>query len=96
VFWKRATGNGALLAALASFGASLAMKLWMPGIPFMDRVLYVFIACCAVIAVLGFIEKKPQPGAVELADIEFRTSTGYWIGSAMIVSILILLYTIYW
>ena len=96
VFWKGATGNGALVAALASFGVSLGMKLWMPGVPFMDRVGYVFIACCAVIVLFGLLDRKPQPGAVDLQDIEFRTSTGYWIGSAMVVAILVLLYTIYW
>jgi len=96
VFWKRATGTGALYAALASFGASIAMKLWMPGIPFMDRVLYVFIACCAVIVLFGLSERKPQDGAVDLANVDFRTSTGYWIGSGVVVAILTLLYTIYW
>ncbi|MDH4125206.1 MAG: sodium/sugar symporter [Gammaproteobacteria bacterium] len=96
VFWKRATGNGALVAALASFLLSLGMKFLLPGIPFMDRVLYVFLACCAVIVVLGLIEKRPQPGAVDLKQVEFRTSTGYWIGSSVVVAILVLLYGIYW
>ncbi len=96
IFWKRATGNGALLAALASFLMSLAMKFVMPDVPFMDRVLYVFLSCCAVIVLFGLFEEKSQPGAIELHDIDFRTSTGYWIGSAVVIAILVLLYSVFW
>ena len=96
VFWKGATANGALLAALASFLLSLLGKLLLPAIPFMDRVLYVFIACCLLIVLTAMLERKPQPNAVDLSDVSFRTSTGYWIGSSVVVAGLIALYWSFW
>ncbi len=96
VFWKGATANGALVAAVASFLLSLAAKLVLPELPFMDRVGYVFLACCASMALIAMIERKPQPNAVELGDVDFSTSTGYWIGSAVVVAILVVLYGAYW
>ena len=96
VFWKGATANGALLAALSSFGLSLAGKFLVPSMPFMDRVLYVFVACCALIVVTALLERKPQPNAVDLNDISFSTSTGYWIGSSIVVAGLVALYGAFW
>ena len=96
VFWKRATANGALWAALASFGLSIAGKLLLPGMPFMDRVGYVFLACCAIMVFDAMIEKKPQPNAVELKDISFGTSAGYWIGSGVVAAGLVALYAAFW
>ncbi len=97
VCWKGATGNGALLAALGSFVFSILMKLFMPEVPFMDRVLYVFFACCFIIVALGMLEKdRVQEGAIELREVDFTTTTGYLIGSSVVVAILILLYTVFW
>jgi SSS family solute:Na+ symporter len=96
VFWSKATANGALLAALASFGLSIAGKLLLPSIPFMDRVGYVFLACCAIMIIDAMIERKPQPNAVELSDVEFGTSAVYWIGSGVVVAGLIALYGTFW
>lgn len=96
VFWKRATGAGALCAALGSFGLSVAGKLFLSGIPFMDRVLYVFFACCAVIVLVSLLRPKPQPGAVDLADVSFRTSRAYWLGSGAVAALLIAVYAAFW
>ena len=96
VFWKGATANGALLAALASFGLSIAGKLLLPSIPFMDRVLYVFFACCLLMALLAVIERKPQPQAIRIGDVDFSTSSGYWIGSSVVVAALVALYWAFW
>jgi len=96
VFWKKATANGALLAALASFVLSLTGKLLLPAVPFMDRVLYVFIACCLLIVLTALMERKPQSNAIDLADVSFSTSTGYWIGSSVVVGGLVALYWAFW
>jgi SSS family solute:Na+ symporter len=96
IFWNRATANGALLAALASFGLSLAAKLLIPAVPFMDRVFYVFIACCLIMALAALFEKQPNAKAIPLDEVDFSTSTAYWAGSVVIIAALIALYTAFW
>lgn len=96
VFWKGATGNGALLAAIGSFVFSVIGKFYFAGIPFMDRVLYVFLACCAVILITSLIEKKGANMLIDLKGINFKTSTSYNIGTAIVVAALIGLYGYFW
>ena len=52
-FYKRATANGALAAALGSFVFSFGLKFFFPGLPWMDRMGLVFLMCCALIVLLG-------------------------------------------
>ena len=96
VLWKGANANGALLAAIGSFAFSLIMKLVIPDVPFMDRVLYVFLLCCALMFVIGMLGRQRPAATIDLGDVDFSTSTGYAIGSIVVVAILILLYSVFW
>lgn len=96
MFWKKATANGALLAAIGSAVFSLLAYQFLPDLPFMDRVGYVFLLCCAVIIVTGLAEKKEQKNAVDLDDVSFKTSTSFNLWSAVITAILIALYAVFW
>jgi SSS family solute:Na+ symporter len=97
VFWNRATANGALLAALGSFGLSLAAKFLIPEVPFMDRVLFVFFACCIIMALAALLERRSQAGkAIVLDQVNFATSGAYWAGSAIVVAALAALYAVFW
>jgi solute:Na+ symporter, SSS family len=96
LFWKGATANGALLAAIATFVLSWLGYTYLPDMPFMDRVLYVFLACCAIMVMAGLLERKPQEKAIALGDISFRTSLGYNGGAAVVLAMLAALYTVFW
>lgn len=58
-FYKRATANGALAAALGSFVFSFGLKFLFPGLPWMDRMGLVFLMCCALIVLLGKRTSRP-------------------------------------
>ena len=96
MFWRKATANGALLAAVGSALFSFLARAYLPEVPFMDRVGYVFLICCAIMVAFALIERKPQPGAVDLDGISFKTGTRYNIWSLVIVVILIGLYATWW
>jgi SSS family solute:Na+ symporter len=96
VFWKGATASGALLAAIATFALSWAGKIYLPEMPFMDRVLYVFLACCGIMLIAGLLERKPQPKAIALGDISFRTGLDYNVGAAVVLAMLAAVYTVFW
>ena len=52
-FYRRATANGALSAALGSFVFSTLLKVLCPALPWMDRMGIVFLLCCGLIILLG-------------------------------------------
>jgi SSS family solute:Na+ symporter len=64
--------------------------------PFMDRVLYVFLACCGIMLLAGLLERKPQAKAIALGDISFRTGLGYNAGAAVVLAMLAAVYTVFW
>ena len=94
-FYKRATANGALAAALGSFVFSFGLKFLFPGLPWMDRMGLVFLMCCALIVLLG---KKGQPAnAYTRHDPAlFRTGRMFNVMSVVILAILIGFYYFWW
>jgi SSS family solute:Na+ symporter len=96
-FWKRTTANGALGMALGSAAFSIGMKLWMPAVPFMDRVGYVFLLCLAIGAIISMIQgKEDHPDAIDYADVDIATSGGFNMGAVVIVLMLAALYATWW
>ena len=96
IFWKRANANGALLAALGSFLLSLLMKLVFPEVPFMDRVLYVFFACCALMVAAGLLDRRRPESLIDTSSVDFSTSSAYAVGSFVIIAALTALYFAFW
>ena len=94
-FYKRATANGALAAALGSFVFSFGLKFLFPGLPWMDRMGLVFLMCCALIVLLG---KKDQPAnAYTRHDPAlFHTGRMFNVMSVVILAILIGFYYFWW
>jgi len=91
-FYKKATANGALAAALGTFVFSALFKFLLPEVPFLDRMGYVFL-----ISLFAKIENKPEsPRVIQLDKTMFTTSKGFKWGAAIIVIILIVLYALWW
>ncbi len=96
-FWKRATSNGALLAALGTFVFSAAFRYFMPELPFMDRMGLVFIICVLIMVISAMVEKKPVSEKFTVIDkAQFSTSTGFKIASLIIVIVLSVIYIMWW
>lgn len=96
-FWKKATANGALLAAIGTFAFSALLKVVVPELPFMDRMMIVFLICLLIMVVSAFVEKKPESDkSIVLEKGMFRTCLGFKIASAVIIATLIVIYTIWW
>jgi SSS family solute:Na+ symporter len=96
-FYKKATANGALGAAIGTFVFSLLFKLLLPSLPFMDRMGIVFLICLAIIWIFAVVEgNKQHPKAIAISKGLFSTGKGFKIGSVLIIIILIILYTIWW
>ena len=99
MFWKRTTAKGALTAALGSAVLSLAFKLGLPTLPFMDRVGLVFIACLVLAAVVSHFDKSSadaQNQSVDIATVEFATSRSYNVSAMAVILIVGAFYVCWW
>lgn len=96
-FWKKATANGALLAALGTFIFSVIFKFATPDLPFIDRMGIVFLLCVLVMVVTAYLEgNKPSAKAIVINREMFKTTTKFKISATIIVLILAVIYTIWW
>jgi SSS family solute:Na+ symporter len=96
MFWKRATGAAALLAALATLPLGLGFNEWMPGIPFLHRMGYVFLILVGLMVVVSLAKPEKEVRSVEVDAGMFRISGGFAVGTLLVVGILTALYTVFW
>jgi SSS family solute:Na+ symporter len=97
IFWKKTTANGAIAAAIGSAIFSIAFKLLLPTLPFIDRVGIVFLLCLAVGMLVSSIGgARDQPGAIDYGDIDTSTTTGFNLGTLAVLLILVALYATWW
>ena len=67
-------------------------------IPFLDRMAIVFVLCLIGMYIISIIEyrKGVKPNGLEIDASMFRTSTGFAVGSLIIIGLLVALYTMFW
>ena len=73
---------------------------WLPGadwstVPFLDRMGWVFLICITVMFILGLALPDEKKG-LEIDASMFKTSRTFAIGAAVVVGILIFLYSYFW
>ncbi|WP_443748480.1 sodium/sugar symporter [Asticcacaulis solisilvae] len=97
MFWKRCSTAGAFVAVLSSFLLSCAAKIWLPAVPFMNRVGWVFLASTVLCVLVSFIiPNKREVSTLTLEGVSFKTSTAFNILGVGVIAILIGLYTVFW
>lgn len=97
MFWKKTTANGGLAAALGSFVFSLLFWIFLPELPFIDRVGIVFLLCVGAAVAISLVQNKgAHPNAVELKEVQFGTTKGFNYASIAVVAILIAFYATWW
>lgn len=67
-------------------------------IPFLDRMAIVFVLCLIGMYLISIIEyrKGVKPNGLEIDASMFKTSTGFAVGSLIIIGLLVALYTMFW
>jgi SSS family solute:Na+ symporter len=97
MFWKRATPASALVAAIGSAVLSFIAKIYWPEIPFMNRIGYVFLACLALAVVITLVQRRrPSSSTIEVAGINYSTSTSFNLATVAVIAILCALYATWW
>jgi SSS family solute:Na+ symporter len=98
LFWKKATSLSVLVAALASLILSIGMFLFASDdFPFQHRMGIVFLftgfLCYMTALVQGY---SNQEKAIDLNTISFETSKGFNISTAIVLSVLVVIYGLWW
>jgi SSS family solute:Na+ symporter len=67
-------------------------------IPFLDRMAITFVVCVLMMVVLGLADSstKENPKALAIDASMFKTTKSFTIGAAVILVILIVLYSTFW
>jgi SSS family solute:Na+ symporter len=97
-FWKRATANAALVAALITIPLGIAFKKYMPEVPFLDQMGYAFAIIVALMVAISLADPKSKnnPKAMEVDTSMFKTSQAFAIGALLVLGVLAALYVVFW
>jgi len=104
-YWKRTTTAAAMTGALITIPLSTVLKflpVWtngaFPDYPFLDRMAidFVVIVLLMIVISLSRPQKAATENAIEVDTAMFKISTGFAIGSILIMGILTALYTVFW
>ncbi|MCU0341735.1 MAG: sodium/sugar symporter [Spirosomaceae bacterium] len=97
-FWKKATANGALAAALLSVVLSAVMVNVFPNQPFLNRMGIVFWICSLVHIAISWLESKgkDQSNAFEVRREWFDVTPTFRYGALTVVTIFCLIYWYFW
>lgn len=97
MFWKRATANAALWAAICTIPFGFALELLVPGIPFIDRMGIVFLLLSLLMIVISLAEGKGEdPKGIDLHKGLFTTGTKFNIAAIGVCGILAVVYYVFW
>jgi solute:Na+ symporter, SSS family len=70
------------------------MYKYVPQVPFIDKMGYVFLICVAVMVALGLW--KPSDKGLEVDSNDFKISGSFAIGTGVILTTLVILYYTFW
>ncbi|MFC5683890.1 sodium:solute symporter family transporter [Flavobacterium sp. MAHUQ-51] len=107
MFWKKTTANAGLAGALLTVPIATVLKflpMWtdgsFPDFPFLDRMTITFVIIVLVMVLISLLKPEPivlhEQHKIEVDKTMFKVSSEFIIGSFIICSILVALYTVFW
>jgi len=105
MFWKRTTAAAALAGAALTIPISTILKflpVWtngsFPDYPFLDRMSITFVSIVLIMVTMSLVNPKKDTDkhGIVVDTSMFRITTGFAIGSVIIMGILLALYTVFW
>ena len=98
LFWKKATNKAAIIGVISSIFVALALKSSVVDLPWMDQMFYTMLITMVIIAGVSLItsENDDDPKGIPLTAKIFRTDSAFNIGAYAIITILVVLYTVFW
>lgn len=97
MFYKKATSNAAIWAAILTIPIGYTLTAFTLNMPFLDRIGIVFLIITGIIILISHIERKgaDDPKGIELRKGIFHTSNAFNIGSIAGMAILAVFYILF-
>jgi len=97
LFWKKATANSALWAAVLTIPLSIGIKALIPSLPFLNRMGIVFLILSAIVVGITLIESKGDDAkAIKVEKGLFHTDNIFNVGAIGVFAILAIMYIRFW
>ncbi len=96
MFWKRANGVAALVAALATLPLGISFNEWFPAIPFLHRMTIVFGSLMVIIFVVSMIYPYKENKGIEVTREMFTLEKSFAVGALILMGVIAALYIAFW
>jgi SSS family solute:Na+ symporter len=96
MFWKRANGTAALVAAIVTLPLGIGLNEWLPEIPFLNRMGIVFLILTALMVVVSLISPAKKEQRIEVNSEMFSVNKSFAVGALLALGIISALYIVYW
>jgi SSS family solute:Na+ symporter len=98
LFWKKTTNKAAIVGAVSSIFVALILKFIPVELPWMDQMFYTLLITMAIIVMvsLNTSELDDDPKGLKLTAGLFKTGPVFNISAYIIMTILAVLYIIFW
>jgi len=96
MFWKRANGMAALIAALATLPLGIGFNEFLPEMPFLNRMGWVFLSLMAIIVVVSLLSPYKENKGIEVHRDMFKLEKSFSVGALILMGLVSALYIAFW
>ncbi|MFW6351243.1 MAG: sodium/sugar symporter [Bacteroidota bacterium] len=98
LFYKKTTTKAAIIGVLISIPVAVALKFLPTELPFLDQMFYTCLITIATIVMVSISTAKSDedPKSIPLTKETFETGKYFNISAYIIMTILVVLYTVFW
>ncbi|MBN2638432.1 MAG: sodium/sugar symporter [Bacteroidales bacterium] len=98
LFWKKTSVKGAIIGVLSSIPVALALKFLPIDMPFLDQMFYTLLITIVIImgVSLTTAEGDDDPKGIPLLKETFKTEKRFNVSAYILMTILVVLYTVFW
>ncbi len=98
MFWKKTSANAALIGVISSIPMSALFKIFMPALPFIDRMGYTFLIIVAAMIAISYWDNKNKDDnkSIQTSEIDFTTQTSYNIMAIVTIVVVASIYIVFW
>jgi len=97
MFFPKTNSIGAFTALIVSVVVSLVFKFALPDFSFVNRIWVVFLLCMVTAMIASAVTTAPaKERLLPIGDVNFKTSAGFNLWTAIVAVVLIGLYAFFW